>query len=235
MNISTSKLPPLPKVPNNGKGRLEAAIDYTGPQMVETRLGSIPADYESWTGWERTERIYFRGEHKEAENPYGRSVPVWRPQPTYNQDGSPRMIDKTEQIVAEPKSTVTNPLIWGAGGAAAGGLVGLVAGAVGGFDIGLSAGLGAGAGALAGALLGFRDAETDRVRLEWQETNVTEKDLVGYIHDVDEDQGYVCDGFGDDRRCRWETDDYEHEFRPIIEETTVGTYWRPVVVHYKES
>jgi hypothetical protein len=73
------------------------------------------------------------------------------------------------------------------------------------------------------------------VRLEWQETNITEKELTGYIHDVDEDTRYVCHGFGKDRQCRWEVDDYEHTFSPIVEEKTVGTYFRPVVVHFKES
>lgn len=234
MNITTSRLPKLPQVPNDGKGRLEVDIPYTGPDTVETRLGSIPADYESWSGWEHRERVYFHGDYKEAENPYGRSTSIWRPQPTYNQDGTPRMIAKSAHIVAEPKSTVTNPLKWGAGGAAIGGLAGLVVGALAGLDVGTSAAVGAGVGALAGGAYGYRDADTDRVRLEWQETNITDKELVGYIHDVAEDRRYVCHGHGRNRHCRWETDDYEHDFTPIIEKTAVGTYFEPVVVHYKE-
>lgn len=235
MKISSTKLPTLPQVPNNGRGRLETDITFTGPDMVETRLGSIPADYESWTGWERRETVYFRGDNKEASNPYGRSQVIWRPQPTYNSDGSPRTKDITQTIVAQPKSEITTPLIWGAGGAVVGGLVGAVIGVATGTDAGLGAVLGASAGAVGGGIWGYHDANTDRVRLEWQETNITEKELVGYVHDVDEDRRYVCHGYGENRHCRWETDDYEHEFTPIIETQTVGTYHRPVVVHYKEN
>lgn len=234
MKIATTKLPSLPQPPNNGKGRLEVDITYAAPDQVETRLGSIPADYESWTGWEHTERIYFRNDHKEASNPYGRSQNIWRRQPTYNSDGSPRMKDTTRTIVAQPKSEITTPLIWGAGGGLVGGIVGAVVGLATGTSPGTSAVIGAGLGAVGGGVFGYNDANTDRVRLEWQETNITEKDLVGYIHDVNEDRRYVCHGRGDNRHCRWETDDYEHDFRPLIEHTTVGTYHRPVVVHYKD-
>ena len=235
MQISTTKrnLPQLPQPPNDGRGRLEVDLTYEAPDTIETRLGSIPADYESWTGWERTERIYFRDGHKEASNPYGRSQTIWRAQPTYNQDGSARLKEVTRTIVAEPKSELTTPLLWGAGAGLAGGIAGAVVGLATGTDPGVGAVIGAGLGAVAGGVYGYHDANTDRVRLEWQETNITEKDLVGYIHDVDEDRRYVCHGYGKDRHCRWETDDYEHDFRPIIESTVVGTYHRPVVVHYK--
>lgn len=235
MNIIGTKLPPLPQVPNNGKGRLVADIAYTGPDTVETRLGSIPADYESWTGWAGRERVYFRNDNKEAANPHGRSVDIWRPQPTYNPDGTPRLREKVETVVAEPKSTVTHPLLWGAGLAAVGGLAGAVIGMAAGFHPGLGASVGATAGAVAGGVYGYRDAESDRVRLEWQETNIPEHDLIGYEHEVREDRRYVCHGHGKNRDCRWETDDYEHEFSPLIETRSVGTYFRPVVVHYKEN
>lgn len=235
MNIASSKLPPLPKVPNNGKGRLVADISYTGPDTVETRLGSIPADYESWTGWEHRERIYFRDGNREASNPYGRSVDIWRAQPTYNSDGTPRTKETVDTIVAEPKSTLTHPLLWGAGGAVIGGLAGAVVGLAAGFSPGVGASAGAALGGIAGGAYGYRDADTDRVRLEWQETNINDHELVGYIHDVDEDRRYVCNGYGKDRHCHWETDDYEHDFTPLIEKRAVGTYFKPVVVHYKEN
>lgn len=242
MNISSTKqlslrganLPPLPQVPDSGKGRLVADITYTGPDTVETRLGSIPADYDSWSGWSSHERIYFRNDNKEASNPYGRSVDIWRAQPTYNPDGTPRMSEKVETIVAEPKSTVTHPLMWGGGGALVGGIAGAVTGLLAGFNPGIGASVGAGIGALAGGVYGYRDADTDRVRLEWQQTNLPEHDLLGYDHDVREDRRYVCHGHGRDRHCRWETEDYEHRYSPIIETRTVGTYYRPVVVHYKD-
>ena len=210
-----------------------ADISYTAPDTVETRLGSIPADYESWTGWEHRERIYFRDGVREASNPYGRSVDIWRAQPTYNPDGTPRTKEVVETIVAEPKSTVTQPLLWGAGGAVVGGLAGALVGLAAGFSPGIGASLGAALGGISGGALGYRDADTDRVRLEWQETNIDDHELVGYIHDVDEDRRYVCDGFGEDEECHWEVDDYEHDFTPLIDKRAVGTYFRPVVVHYK--
>jgi len=234
MKIATTKLPTLPQPPNNGKGRLEVDITYSGPKQVDTRLGSIPADYESWTGWEHTERIYFRDGHKEASNPYGRSQNIWRKQPTYKSDGTPEMVETTQTIVAKPKSEITTPLLWGAGAGVVGGLAGAILGLATGMSAGTGAAIGASVGAAAGGVLGYRDANTDRVRLEWQETNITEKELVGYIHDVDEDRRRVCHGSGEDRDCHWETDDYEHDFRPIVDETVVGTYHRPVVVHYKD-
>ena len=134
-------------------------LTYQAPDTVETRLGSIPADYESWTGWERTERIYFRDGHKEASNPYGRSQAIWRAQPTYNQDGSARLKEVTRTIVAEPKSELTTPLLWGAGAGVAGGVIGLATGT----DPGLGAVIGAGLGAVAGGVYGYHDANTDRV------------------------------------------------------------------------
>lgn len=235
MNILSTKLPPLPQPPNGGKGRLKTDITYSAPDTIETRLGSIPSDYESWSGWEGRDHIYFRDGNKEASNPYGRSQTIWRPQPTYHQDGSPKMKEFTETIVAEPKSTITTPLLWGAGGAAVGGLAGAILGLAAGFSPGLGATIGAGVGAIGGGAFGYRDAETDRVRLEWQETNITEKELTGYIHEVDADRRQVCHGYGKDRHCRWETYEYDHEFTPIVEHTTVGTYHRPVVVHYKDK
>lgn len=235
MNIVSTKLPPLPQVPDGGRGRLKVDIDYIGPATVETRLGSIPADYDSYSGWAGSERVYFRDHHREASNPYGRSVDIWRAQPTYNPDGTPRRVPVTETVVAEPKSPLTTPLKWGAVGAAGGGLAGALLGFATGLGPAMGAALGAGVGATAGGIYGYRDAETDRVRLEWQETNITEKDLVGYLHEVTEDRRQVCYGHGKDRHCRWETEDYEHEFTPLIQERTVGTYHRPIVVHFKEN
>lgn len=234
IKVSSPNLPKLPQVPNDGKGRLETDVSYQGPETVETRLGSIPADYETYSGWEKRERIYFRDGQKEARNPRGRSRDIWRAQPTYHADGSPRIHQITETIVAEPKSQITTPLKWGALGAVGGGFVGLVVGLVANLHPGVSAAVGAGAVGLGLGALGLADAKSDRVRLEWQNTPIEDHNLVGYIHDVDEDTKTECSGFGDDRRCREVTDDYEHEFYPIIEKTQVGSYFKPVVVHYKD-
>lgn len=203
--------------------------------MVETRLGSIPADFETYSGWEKRERIYFRGDHREAENRYGRSRSIWRPQPTYNKDGSVKKSTFTETVIAEPKGEVGTAFKRGAVGALLGAGVGALVGGFGFGNFGAGAAVGGALGGAAGAVIGHSEAKADRVRLEWQEVAVTEKELVGYIYEVEEDEEYVCRGFGDDRDCRWETDDYEHEFSPIIEKTRVGHYYKPVVVHYTES
>ena len=142
MNISSTKLPKLPQPPNNGRGRLEVDINYDKADMVETRLGSIPADYDSWSGWEGRERIYFRGQEKEASNPYGYSVNIWREQPLYNSDGTPRLKNVTETIVAEPKGELGTAAKWGA--------------------------IGAGIGAAAGGGRGSRHGARSRTRSRWR-------------------------------------------------------------------
>ena len=104
-------------------------------------------------------------------------------------------------------------------GGVAGGVVGYFLG-----DAGTGAIVGATAvGGVFGAT-GFQVAKDDRVRLEWQETPVKEFDLQGYSYDRDENK----DDEGD-------TEDYDHEFRPIIAEKQVGQYFRPVVVHYDKN
>ena len=236
MNIQTSvRLPQLPTVPNGGKGKLEVDIPYQAPDTVETRLGSIPRGFDTSYGYTKRERIYFENGYKEASNRYGSSVDVWRAQPTYNADGSAKLKGVTEHIVAQPKSKVTTPLLWGLGGAAGGAALGAVAGLIGSFSPGLGAAIGAGVAGVAVGALGYRDAVTDRVKLEWQETPIVDHDLKGYNYRVTEDTREECTGTGKDRRCRTVTDDYEHRFSPIIDEKIVGTYHKPVVVHYKEK
>lgn len=237
MNIQTSvrQLPTLPTVPNGGKGRLEVDIPFQAPDTVETRLGSIPRGYDTSYGHTKRESIYFDNGVKEASNRYGSSTEVWRAQPTYNADGSAKLKDANEHLIAEPKSKVTTPLLWGLGGAAGGAAVGAIAGLLGHFSPGLGAALGAGVAGLAVGALGYRDADTDRVRLEWKETNIVEHNLTGYVYRVTEDTREECHGTGKDRRCHTVVDDYEHRFYPIIDEKIVGTYHQPVVVHYKEK
>jgi hypothetical protein len=239
MNIQTSlklsTLPTLPTVPNGGKGRLEVDIPFQAPDTVETRLGSIPGNYETSYGYTKSETIRFEEGQKEATNRYGSSVEVWRAQPTYNADGSAKLKDASEHLVAEPKSKVTTPLFWGLGGAAGGAAVGAIVGLVANFHPGLGAAVGATVAGLAVGALGYRDADTDRVKLEWQETNIVDHNLTGYHYRVTEDTKEVCHGVGKDRRCHTETDDYEHRFSALIDEKIVGTYHQPVVVHYKEK
>ena len=226
--MKVQQLPTLPQVPNNGKGRLEVAIDFTGPQTVETRLGRIPRDYETSSGRERVEDIYFpANQAKEASNPYGRSREIWKPIPLLESDGSPKMGPQTADLVAQPKSKIGTTLKWGLPAAALGGFAGFMAGILAGAP-GTGAAIGASLLGGAGALLGYSDAATDRVKLEWQQTPIQDFNLVGYRLEVDEDED--CDSDG--KNC---SSDYEHEFRPLLETKELGTYFKPVVVHYKES
>jgi hypothetical protein len=200
-----------------GQG-FSTTVTYQRPDTIKTRLGSIPADYETSSGWEKVERIYFQDDHREAANPYGRSQEIWRNQPTYSPDGQPKMSEVSETIVGQPHSKAKYGLAWGAAGAALGGIVGAILG---------NAGAGAMAGGAALGLAGVAYAAGDKVRLEWQETPIQEHTLIGYRYEVDEDTSTDSDG-------NTTTDDYEHEFRPILESKTVGQYQQPVVVHYRD-
>ena len=91
-------------------------------------------------------------------------------------------------------------------------------------------------GGLGGAAIGglgvgyaaYNDASSERVKLEWTKTDISEHDLKGYTYRVDEDED--CTGTGDDRTC---DSDYEHIHKPIIAETKHGEYFKPTVVRYK--
>lgn len=238
MNIQTGlkvQLPQLPSVPDGGKGRLEVDIPHQAPDTVETRLGSIPSDFRSSYRGGYSETVTFQDGHKEAANRYGSSDEVWRAQPTYNVDGSAKLKNTTTHLVAEPKSKVTTPILWGLGGALGGGLAGAIVGLIGNFHPGVGAAVGAGVAAVGVGALGYRNAAQDRVRLEWQETNIIDHDLRGYSLSVRELTKEECHGIGKDRRCHTVNDGYRHSFSPVINEKVVGTYFEPVVVHYAEK
>lgn len=228
-----TSLPRLPKVPPKGKGtHVTEPVDYTGPDTVETRLGSIPKNYETGTGSRRSTRsILFENDNKEASNKYGRSVDIWRPQPVFGADGRVRMKSISEPIEVKYRNPLAEGIGKGLVGAGLVGFFGLWGGTVAAIFSGrpepmLIGGLG---GALAGGLIGgvgaYRDAASETVHLEWQKTDIAEHDLKGYTYRVDEDED--CTGTGDDRRC---DTDYEHIFRPIVDTTKHGEYYRPVVV-----
>ena len=231
MNIPSSQyvrvpkrqdLPALPQPPN-GKGPFKADISFIAPDTIDTRLGSIPADYTSYLSGSESGHRFRPGEAKEATNRNGDSTNIWRKQPQYNADGSVKMHEVTQSIEAKTYSRTGKTLAYGAVGAALGGLAG---GVVGYFlgDAGTGAAVGATTvGGVFGAT-GFQVAKDDRVRLEWQETPVKEFDLQGYSYDRDENE----DDEGN-------TEDYDHEFRPIIAEKQVAQYFRPVVVHYDKD
>jgi hypothetical protein len=226
-------LPKLPEIPAKGRGtHVTEPVDYTAPDTVETRLGSIPKNYETGTGSSRSTRsISFENGVKEAANKYGRSRDIWRPQPTFTQDGQVKMKQVTESIEVEYRNPLAEGIGKGLLGAGLVGFFGLWAGTVASIFSGrpepmLLGGVG---GALTGGLIAgvgsYRDAAAESVHLEWQKTDVAEYDLSGYTYRIDEDED--CTGTGDDRRC---DSDYEHIFRPIVGQTSHGEYYRPVVV-----
>lgn len=241
MNIQSTKplsLPPLPKVPAKGTGTVVTEpIDYVAPKTVETRLGSIPKNYESGTGSSRSTReVLFQTGEKEAANPRGRSVDVWRPQPQFDASGEVIMEQVSQPLTVKYRHPAAEAAVKGAVGAGIVGFLGLWVGTVTSILTGrpeplLIGGLGGAAvGGLVGGVSAYRDAASDRVRLEWQKTDIAEHELKGYSYRVDEDRD--CTGFGDDRKC---DTDYEHIYRPIIAETKHGEYYKPTVVHYKET
>lgn len=238
MNIRSTQvrsLPTLPQIPPSGRGSfVTEPIDYSEPETVETRLGSIPRNYETSSGSSRsTSSVLFEGE-KEAANPRGRATDVWRPQPMQDQDGQVRMREVSKPVTVDYR----NPLAEGIGkGLLGAGIAGFF-GAWGGMVVSILSGspLPLAVGALGGASVGglvlgasaYRDASSEQVHLEWQKTDINEHELKGYTYRVREDE--TCTGTGDDRRC---DSDYEHIFQPIIQETKLGEYYRPVVVRSK--
>lgn len=212
-------------------------IDFVAPKTVDTRLGSIPRDYETGIGRRRsTQNILFEDGNKEAANRYGRSKEVWRKQPVFDQQGEVVMEQVSEPVSVKYRNPTAEALGKGLLGAGLVGFFGLWAGTVVSIFSGrpeplIVGGLGAAAvGGLATGISAYKDASSERVKLEWQKTDIVEHDLKGYSYRVREDED--CTGFGDDRRC---DTDYEHIHRPLISETTHGDYWRPTVVRYKET
>lgn len=238
MNIQTSKpsLPKLPSVPAQGRGTVVTEpIDFVAPQTVDTRLGSIPKDYETGSGRRRSTReVYFENGSKDAENRYGRSKEVWRKQPLFDGDGQVKMEQVSEPVTVEYRNPTAEALGKGLLGAGLVGFLGLWAGTVASILSGrpepmIIGGLGGAAvGGLATGVSAYKDASSERVSLEWRKTDIVEHDLQGYTYRVREDED--CTGTGTDRRC---DSDYEHIHRPLIAETKHGDYWKPTVIRTK--
>jgi hypothetical protein len=241
VNIQSTRsvsLPKLPQIPATGSGTIVTEpIDYVAPETVETRLGSIPRNFETGSGSRRSTRsIPFADGEKEAANRYGRSTDIWRPQPVFGDDGAVKMEDVSKGVEVKYRNAAAEGAVKGLMGAGLVGFLGLWAGTVTSILTGRPEPMiigGVGGAAVGGLVAGvgaYKDASSERVRLEWQKTDIVEHELTGYTYRVDEDED--CTGTGDDRRC---DTDYEHIHRPIIETTKHGEYFKPVVVRYKED
>lgn len=214
-----------------GRAPIDRTVTYDRPVTRQAKLGEIPNDYHSYS---RGGGGSYESCQNGACDSLGRSV--WAQVPTYEPSGEVSMETVTEHIYAEPMSPLTTGAKWGVLGAAAGAAVGALAAVAGSFSVASGAAVGASVGAVAGAALGANHAMGDRVRLEWRETPVFEKDLRGYHHDVSTRYRRRCRrDWNGRRRCRREFDGYNHRFRADIEKTPVATYTAPVVVHYREE
>lgn len=221
-------LPPLPTVPNNGRGHIVADIPYTGPVTVATHLGNIPSDYHSYSS--------------SIQQPYvscGNGAcaisgsEVWRPQPVVNEDGTVQTAPQTAHIDARPASVIGHAILGGVIGGFIGGFAGVVASIF--TGVAAPAVIGASAGAAIGAFIQGTAAHDDRIRLEWQEIPTERQSLAGYSETVRERTEEVChtDGHGH-RHCHEENDGWYHEFHADVRGTVLGSSWQPVVVHYSQ-
>ncbi|MGE0490835.1 MAG: hypothetical protein AB7S38_16630 [Vulcanimicrobiota bacterium] len=214
-----------------GRQKIDVEVTYDRPVTRRTKLGNIPYDYHSYSS--HRDRYFTSCDQGACE---GRGREVWRDLPVYGSDGKVAMETVTERIVASPDSALWAGVRWGLIGVAGGALVGTIAAAVTNSPLGLGASLGAAAGGALGGGLGANHAMGDRVRLEWQEKPVLERELAGYYHEVDSRYTTRCDRDWDGHyRCRQVHDGYDHEFRPEVSGHSVGSYTAPVVVHYRED
>ncbi len=229
MNVN---LPPLPDVPNGGRGRVKVDVDYRPPVLVDSKLGEIPNDYHSYSG--HVDQHYTSCEQGQCQRE-GREV--WRPLPRLDSTGHPQFTTVTKHIDAAPTSALLQGAKWAAIAAVAGAGAGTLVGLFTGLPLTVCAGAGASGAAVIGAGLGAYQASRDRIRLEWQEKPVQDLQLAGYYHEAHEQTRQDChyeywNGHSH-YVCHTVHDGYNHDFRADVQGTTIATYWEPVVVHYR--
>lgn len=152
----------------------------------------------------------------DSTNLSGPTQTVWGDVPLKNSDGSPQLHEVAADLDLTPRSPLKYGLIAGAIGAGVGALGGLaVARGVG----ALVGALGVGTLAGGGAALFVRN---DKAKVIWNEHQVTDHKLLGY-HE------YV--GIGESGGKRG----FFHRYVPDVQESIIGSYTTPQVVHYKEE
>lgn len=205
---------------------------YEKEALQSRYLGSIPHDHWSPFG--------FSGGYHHCPGGVGHGRGIYRDTPIYEPDGKPRVDVVTEHIKARAYSV---PLFGALGAVGGGGLgygLGLLLSHFTGLPPGLTAGVAAGAGAVGGGLGLAGYAAGDRVRLEWREFGIHEKELVGYYETVTPHYEQHChtttDSEGKSKtECHSVQNGWNHSFSPDVRYWTVGSYVGPQVVHYQES
>jgi len=207
-------------------------VSYEDEALQSRYLGSIPSDY--WSPW-----MGFGG-YRHAPGGVGYGYPIYRNTPIYEPDGQPRVEVVNQQVHAKAYSV---PL-FGALGAAGGGAVGAGLGALishfAGIGGALPMGVAGALGAVGGGLAAANYAANDRVRLEWREFPIHEKELEGYWEHVTPHYETRCttvsDGNGKTHQeCHQVQNGWNHTFSPDVRYWQVGSYVGPQVVHYQQG
>lgn len=207
-------------------------VSFEEESLQSRYLGSIPSDY--WSPW-----MGFGGYHH-APGGVGYGYPIHRNTPIYEPDGKPRVDVVDKQI----KANAYSPVLFGALGAAGGAAVGAGIGALVGHFASISKALPMGvAGTLlagAGGLALAHYAANDRVRLEWREFPIHEKELEGYWESVTPHYETRCttvsDGNGKSHQeCHQVQNGWNHTFSPDVRYWQVGSYVGPQVVHFQQG
>lgn len=205
---------------------IQTDIPYTGPVLVRTKLGEMPQDYYSSSGYI---------DHRDVSCGNGAcsrgGQEVWRGQPTYNADGSAITAPMVKHIDEHSQSPLVHGLVGGAIGGGVAGFFGFMGGLLAGAPL-AGAGLGAAVGATLTGSVSALLASRDRIRLEWQEHPIQDLTMTGYEHYTRERTKEECTGFGKDRHCHTVNDGYDHRFSPKLDARSVGTFWEPEVVHF---
>lgn len=211
---------------------VDEKVTYEDQTLQERCLGHIPYDYWSPFG--------FIGGYTHCPGGLSSGRPIYRDTPIYEPDGKPRVDVKDEHIRAQAYSV---PL-FGALGTAGGGALGYGLGALlthfTGLPSPLVPGLLAGTGAVAGGLGMAGYAAGDRVRLEWREFPIHEKELEGYYETVSPHYEQRCRTTTDSKgqshtECETVQNGWNHSFSPDVRYWEVGSYVGPQVVHFQES
>ncbi|MBT9587353.1 hypothetical protein IV102_28690 [bacterium] len=207
-------------------------VSYENAALQTRDLGSIPHDYWSPFG--------FMGGYTHCPGGVGHGRSIYRDTPVYEPDGKPRVDVTSEHVKAQAYSV---PLFAGLGAVGGGGLaygIGLLVSHFTGLPSQLTAGIAAGVGAAAGGIGLAGYAAGDRVRLEWREFDIREKELVGYYESVSPHYEQRChtttDSEGKSKtECESVQNGWNHSFSPDVRYWSVGSYVGPQVVHFQEN